>query len=312
MARVLSLFSHLMPLWVVLLGMVGYLHPALLTPLLPIVPWFFMVTMVGVGALLDVREFLPVLKQPQVVLLGTATQFTVMPLAGYVIARVFRLPPDLAFGFVLVGAVPGAMASNVITYLAGADVAYSISITAVSTALAPLLTPTATYVFAHQWLSVDFFTMMLTVAKLVVGPLAAGMALRGALARYVGVLRAACPAFSTVCIALICAVFVAKNRERLAAFSGVLAAGVILHNALGFAGGWGSGFVFRLSPRRRRTLSIEVGMQNAGLGATVAAGLVSAGAAAPGIALPSALFASWCVVTASALAVFWRLRPNRG
>jgi BASS family bile acid:Na+ symporter len=295
---------------VVLLGILGFHRPGLLTPVGPYLPWFFMGTMVGVGALLDFAEFVPVLRRPHVVLLGTATQFTVMPLLGYAIARALNLPPALAFGFVLVGSVPGAMASNVIAYLAGADVAYSIAITTTSTFLAPILSPAATWLLAGQWLEIEFWTMARMIAELVVGPLLAGMLLRRLLRAHVAPLRLVCPALSTVCIALICAAVVAGNRDLLRELSGVLAAGVVLHNAAGFAGGWGAARLFALPERRRRTLCLEVGMQNAGLGAVVATRMFDTGT---GTALPCALFASWCVVTASALAAYWRARsPGLG
>jgi len=300
-ARALELFSRLMPLWVVLLGAAGYVHPPLLTPVGPYLPWLFMGTMVGVGALLDPEDFNPVLKRPHLVAAGTATQFAVMPLSGYVVARLLHFPPELAFGFVLVGSVPGAMASNVISYLAGADVAYSIALTTTSTFLSPILSPAATYLLARQWIEIDFLAMLAVILKLVVGPLVLGMLLRRMLRGHVRALAMICPAFSTLCIALICAFVVAANQEKLASLSLALCAGVVLHNAVGLAAGWGAGGLLSFPRRRRRTLAIEVGMQNAGLGALLATELYT-----PLTALPSALFASWCVVTASALAAWWR------
>ncbi len=307
MQNFLTLFTRLMPLWVVLLGTAGFLHPPLLLPLLPWLKWFFALTMIGVGVLLDIRAFVPIIKKPHLILIGSATQFTVMPLLGFIVAWALRLPDDVAFGFVLVGAVPGAMASNVITFIAGADVAYSISITTFSTLLSPLVSPLITQLLAGRWLPVEFWPMCRNILLIVILPLFIGMLLRMVFKRHILKFRLWFPALSTVAIAVICAGIVANNKELLIKLSFLLITGVVIHNALGFLGGWGSGHIFRLNEKQKKTLCIEVGMQNAGLGAVLAAQLYSD---QPGTALPCALFASWCVVTASGLAAFWKSRSR--
>lgn len=300
MNRLLHTFTRLLPLWTVLLGIAGYFYPQVLLPLNPHIEWFFMLTMLGIGAVLNFEDFAPIFKRPQTVLMGTFTQFIIMPLTGFIIAKVLRLPPALTLGVILVGSVPGAMASNVISYLAKADVAYSISVTSASTFLAPLLTPLFTYIFAHTIIEIHFWPMFFSIIKMVIVPLLAGFVIKRRFRRVVDKISAVFPAFSTLFIALICGLIVALNKSNLLGISALIFLAVILHNLAGLAGGYAAAEVYGFGIKRRRTLSIEVGMQNAGLGAVLA--LKHFGAEA---AIVPALFATWCVVTASILAEIW-------
>lgn len=259
-----------------------------------------MLTMLGIGAVLNHEDFLPILKRPQTALLGTFTQFMVMPFLGFMIARALRLPPALTLGVILVGSVPGAMASNVIAYLAGADVAYSIAVTSTSTFLAPLLTPAFTYVFARTIIEIGFWSMFFSIIKIVIMPLLIGFFIKSHFGRFVGKFTNVFPAFSTIFIALICGLIVALNKEHLLSVSIIIFLAVFLHNLLGFISGYSAAKLYGFDIKRRRTLSIEVGMQNAGLGAVLALKHFSAEAA-----IVPALFATWCVITASILAEFW-------
>ena len=132
-------FTSLMPLWVVVLGLLGYVCPPALTWFEPWIQWIFFGTMLGIGCAMNLGDFRPLVRRPQWILLGIAVQFIVMPGCGFLIARAMQLPPELFLGMILVGAVPGAMASNVIAYLARTDVAYSIALTSTATLLSPLI-----------------------------------------------------------------------------------------------------------------------------------------------------------------------------
>ena len=262
--------------------------------------WFFMATMLGVGAVLNYEDFVPIIKKPHMVLLGAIAQFAIMPFAGFLIAKGLRLSPELTLGIILVGAVPGAMASNVISYLAKADVAYSISLTALSTFLAPILTPAITYFYAHTIVNVKFWPMFFSIIKMVIIPLLIGFSLKHYFKNTVEQFSHIFPAFSTLFIAIICGLIVALNRDYIMQVSAVIFAAVVIHNFAGLIGGYGAGTLYRFSNKKRRTLSLEVGMQNAGLGAVLALKLFS-----PRVALVPALFATWCVITASILAEVW-------
>jgi len=302
--RLLETFTRLLCVWVILAGIVGYFYPPALLWFKPYVNWLFAFTMFGIGAVLKPSDFVPVIKQPQWILMGTLAQFTIMPLGGFLIAKLLNLPPELALGIIVVGATPGAMASNVLSYLAKADVAYSVALTSTSTFLAPVLTPLCVYLLGSVWFRVEFWPMFLSIVWMVVVPLTAGLAIRRLLGARMEKIIPLFPAISTLTIALICGFIVALNAGYLRAVGLLIFVAVFLHNALGLVGGHAAGRLYRFDPRRRRTLSLEVGMQNAGLGAVLS--LQHFGAEA---ALPNALFATWCVITASILAEIWSRRP---
>ncbi len=305
MAKILRWITRLMPVWVVLAGIVGYLHPPMLTIFEPIKDWLFAFTMLGIGIVLKSEDFLPILKAPHWVVMGTLAQFVIMPLLGFLIAKGLQLPPDLAIGVIMVGAVPGAMASNVISYIAEADVAYSVALTTTSTLLSPVLTPLSTYILGSVYVSVPFLPMLLSIIKMVILPLLIGFTLRYLLKERVEAIVDIFPALSALCIAFICGLVVALNADSLKQVSLIIFVAVFLHNLFGLILGYAAGILFRFDVKRRRTLAFEVGMQNAGLGAVLSLKHFSAQSA-----LPNALFATWCIITASLLAGYWKWRKN--
>lgn len=266
---------------------------------------FFALTMFGIGVALKPEDFERILKTPSVVALGSAAQFLVMPLGAYALSRLFRLPPTLAVGLVLTGAAPGAMASNTMSYVAKADAAYSVSLTTVSTLLCPILTPLLTKVLAGSQLPVSFWSMFLQIMVMVVLPLLAGFWIRSRFRSPVERVLPLFPAISATFIVFICSVVIARNQSRLPQVTGPVLAVVLILNLYGMAAGYGIGSLFGLDMLKRRALTIEIGMQNAGLGSALA--LEHLGEEA---AIPAAIFVFVCIITASALASFWQRRPG--
>jgi BASS family bile acid:Na+ symporter len=264
--------------------------------------WFFALTMFGIGAVLEAEDFKRVVRKPVIILIGSAAQFSIMPLGAYVLTKVFALETEIAVGLILTGSAPGAMASNVMSYIAKADTAYSISLTTVSTLLCPLLTPTLTYILADMsGLNVSFLGMVLTTMKLIVIPVFLGFAVRCYFKERIEKILAIFPAISVTCIIFICSVVIAENKNELGSATLLLFAAVVILNVYGTAAGYGIGSVFRMEQRRRRTLAIEIGMQNAGLGTILARDHIS-----PQAALPAAMFVFVCIITASLLAEIWQ------
>lgn len=257
----------------------------------------FMFTMLGIGFVLNPEDFLPIIRKPQLPLLGTFTQFSIMPISSFLIVKFLKLPTDYALGLIIAGSVPGAMASNVISYLAKADVVLSISITTCSTFLAPVLTPAFTYLLANTFMHVDFWAMFKSILFTVVLPLLIGLTIKNYTRNYVSKIINLFPALSTLFIAFICGLIVALNKDKLVNVTLLIFFAVFLLNSIGLLGGYLAGKLYGFSIDRRRTLSIEVGMQNAGLGVVLALKHFS-----PASALPSALFATWSIITASMLA----------
>ncbi len=295
-----NIVTSLLPVWVLLFGITGYLSPKNLAWLKPYIEWLFIFTMLGIGTILDYKEFLSVWEKPQYVFLGTLAQFGIMPITGWSIAKILNLSPELSLGIIITGSVPGAMASNVISYLAKADVSYSISLTTISTLLSPLLTPTFVLILGRSWLKIDFWPMFFSIIKMVVLPLIIGGVIKKYFFNLVKKISFIPPLISTISISLICGLVVALNQNVLKTISLIVFTAVFLHNFLGLLLGYIAGVIYNLDIKRKRTLAIEVGMQNAGLGAVLSLKHFS-----ELTALPNAMFATWCVITASILAYIW-------
>ncbi|MFA5146472.1 MAG: bile acid:sodium symporter family protein [Candidatus Omnitrophota bacterium] len=298
--RIAGYFTRYLVVWVVLSVAMAYLFPQAFTPLKPFMEWFFACTMFGIGALLSMKDFEPIFKRPRYLLLGILAQFTIMPAAAFVIARVLDLPPALAFGLILAGAVPDAMAAGVMSYIAEADVALSVALTTGTTLISPVVTPMLTYLFAREYIPVQFWPMMQSIMLMVIIPLFAGLIVRHRFPGHIEKMRPVFPAFSTLFIAFICGLVVALNRGSLERITGIAFAAVALLNFSGLFLGYWAGVLFRFDKRQCRTLAIGVGMQNAGLGAVLAIKYAS-----PEAAIPNALFATWCIISAAILAGIW-------
>ncbi|MBQ7617420.1 MAG: bile acid:sodium symporter family protein, partial [Desulfovibrio sp.] len=155
-------------IWVVLLALFAYKVPAAFTSFAPFIPLLLGVVMFGMGLTLRPSDFIEVLRRPVPVLLGIVCQFTFMPGLAWLLCWVFQLPSEVAVGVILVGCCPGGTASNVITYLAKGDVAFSVVMTACTTLLAPLVTPMLMYLLASQWIEFSMLGMLLSIVKIVV------------------------------------------------------------------------------------------------------------------------------------------------
>jgi BASS family bile acid:Na+ symporter len=303
--RILSFYTRYFAVWVVGFGAVAYIWPGPFRLLSDYNKLFFALTMFGIGAVLNVEDFRRIARNPGLVLIGSAAQFTIMPFGAFLVARMLRLPDELTVGLILTGAAPGAMSSNVMSYLARADTAYSVSLTTVSTLLCPILTPGLTVLLARGTrLDVPFWGMMLDVMLTVIAPLFAGFAVRHYFGRRLERVLPVFPAISVTFIIFICSLVIALNRERLAGLTALVLAATLILNIGGMLAGYGVGSLFRMEVRRRRTLSIEIGMQNAGLGVVLA--LAHFG---PQATIPTAAFVFVCIITASIMASIWQRRP---
>jgi BASS family bile acid:Na+ symporter len=224
-----------------------------------------------------------------------------MPLGAFVLAKTLGLQPEIAVGLILTGSAPGAMASNVFSFLANADTAYSVSLTTASTLLCPLLTPGLTLLLAGAVMKVNFWVMVASVVKMVIVPLFLGFAVRHYFRERIEKVLGVFPAISVTFIIFICSLVIALNRNYLLMVTGVILAAVAVLNIYGMLAGYGVGVVFQMNTKRKRTLAIEIGMQNAGLGTVLA--LKHFGEKA---AIPAAIFVFICIITASVMAAVWQ------
>jgi len=299
--NVLTFYTKYFAIWVIVFGVVAYFWPGPFKALGLGMDWFFALTMFGIGAVLQIEDFKRIAQKPVIVLIGSAAQFSIMPLGAFVLAKLFGLPPEIAVGLILTGSAPGAMASNVMSYIAKADTAYSVSLTTVSTLLCPLLTPGLTFILARSRLEVPFWEMVLSVIKMVIVPLFVGFGVRHYFKGKIEKVLPVFPAISVTFIIFICSLVIALNKDRLSQVTGLVLTAAVVLNIYGMLGGYSVGSVFQMEVRRKRTLAIEIGMQNAGLGTVLA--LKHFGEKA---AIPAAIFVFICIITASVMAELWR------
>jgi len=262
----------------------GYLFPQLFAPLKGAVVPLLALIMLSMGFTLKEEDFEFVRRRPWAVLYGALLQFTLMPLLALFVSRLFSLEEELFVGMVLVGSAPGGTASNLITYLSGGDLPYSVAMTSLSTLLSPLLTPLLVYALAGKVVEVPFWGMVFTTLKVVVLPLFVGFGLRKLFGRKERV-EALLPYCALLSVAFILAVIFALNANRLPLVSLKLTLAVLLHVLGGFSAGYLLGLLSGMDSKRARTLAVEVGMQNSGLSSLLALKFFT-----PLTALPSALF----------------------
>ncbi len=302
--RTLSrLFSKYMALIVIAMALLALLCPSAVSfiktsyinPLLGIV-------MFGMGLTLKPDDFRVVFSHPKDVTIGAVTQFTIMPLLAYVLTKVFALPAELAVGVVLVGTCPGGTSSNVMTYLSQGDVALSVGMTAVSTVLAPVLTPLLTYVYAGATVDVNVWAMFLSIIQVVIVPIVLGFAINHFFPRTAERTADFLPFVSTLAIVAIVGAVVSANAARLMESGVLVIVVVVLHNVLGYVLGYGAARLMKMSATKCRAVSIEVGMQNSGLATSLATVHF---AQYPLAAIPGAVFSVWHNVSGAILANFF-------
>ena len=303
---------------IILCAASAYLWPGLYiewfgVKLAPFVGPSIQLIMFGMGTTLTAADFLRVAKAPWSVAVGGVLQFSIMPLAALGVAKVLGFQGELAAGMVLIGSVAGGMASNVIAYLAKANVALSVTMTCVSTLLSPFVTPFLMKTLAGAYVEIDTLRMMVEMFKIVVIPVAAGGLLRFALGRRYeahkkGIdLALQAVAMFGICFSLV--VCLAPNRDLLVQAGLLIFFSSVLHTAVGYSlGYWISRLLGRWLPideRDARTVAIEVGMQNGGMAAALAVNVLHSSVAA----LPANAAAIWMNLSGSTLANYWSKRP---
>lgn len=284
----------------------GFLLPEAVKPYSGQVTIALGIIMFGMGLTLTLPDFGYVAKRPLPVLIGVIAQFVIMPALAIMLVKVFGLPSELAVGVVLVGSAPGGTSSNVISYLAKGDVALSVAMTTISTLLAPIFTPLLTLWLAGQYLPVSASAMSISIVKMVLIPVVLGLVVRMILRKNVDKILPALPWISVFGIAYVVAAVVSKSADTLAQAGVLVLAIVFLHNALGYVLGYFAAKLLRLDESAARTTSVEVGMQNSGLAATLATTYFS-----PLSALPAAVFSVWHNISGGLLALLYRRADAR-
>lgn len=271
---------------------------ALIIPLL-------MLIMFGMGTAMSFQDFVNIVKMPKGVIIGILCQFTIMPLVGFGLVSIVGLPPEIAAGVVLVGCSPSGLASNVMAYISGANLALSLTLTAVATLMAPLMTPFLMKLLADQLVPIDFMAMLISISKIVLLPISAGLLFNHFWHGRFPWLDKLLPKISMAGIAIIITVITAAGHESLKTIGLLLIGIVLVHNLLGYFFGYYASKLLGMDEKSARTIAIEVGLQNSGLASGIA--LEMGKVATMGLA--PAVFGPLMNITGSSLATWWRGRP---
>ena len=273
----------------------GFELSSFIVPLIQII-------MFGMGTSLSVYDFVKVAKMPKGVLVGLVCQFTIMPILGITLALSFGFPAEIAAGVVLIGSSPGGVASNVMAYIGGANLALSVTLTAVGTLLAPIITPSLMQFLAGQFIPIDFMEMMWSILNMIILPVVLGVLFNRYLHGKAKWLDDIMPVISMTAIVLILGIMTAGGRDSILTLGFLIILAGVIHNIAGyFLGYWGCR-LFGMDIKSCRTIAFEVGMQNAGMASGIA---VEMGKMAT-VGVPSVVFGTWMNVSGSALANWWR------
>lgn len=296
--------TNLFWLWTVLGVVWAWRWPSHFTWFLPYIAPGLAVIMLGMGLTLTFAEFREVLRRPLIVTSGVFAQYLIMPVCGWTVAKLARLPDGLAAGLILVACCPGGTASNVITHIAKADVCLSVLMTMCSTLLAVVMTPVLTSMLAGHYVAVDVTGLFRDLVMVVLFPVVGGIVINQFAGSRLGQLQRVSPVVSVVGIVLIVGGITGAQKVAILESGLRLVGAVVALHGCGFALGYGLAKAFGYPVRWRRTISIEVGMQNSGLGSALARNLPH-----PAAAAPAAISALCHCVIGAALAGWWRLHP---
>jgi bile acid:Na+ symporter, BASS family len=294
--RIISLF----PVWAIVFAFFSYYEPQAVVDFKSWIIPLLITIMFCMGITLTIDDFKRVFKRPKIIALTALLQFALMPLSAFIISRIFDFSEELLVGMILVGAVSGGTASNVVAYLAKADVALSISMTAVSTVLSIIVTPYLTLLYVGQSVPVPAGSMLLSIFKIVFVPVIAGLILNRLFHNFIEKRNDWFALVSIIAIVFIIGIVVGLNQSKISGIALTLVSAIILHNLSGLLGGYFIAKLLKYDTKTCKTVAIEVGMQNSGLAVVLAMKYFGALSA-----LPGAIFSIWHNISGSILAGFW-------
>lgn len=293
--------SRLFPILAIIVALLAFNDPSpLISWKSAIIPLLAMI-MFCMGLTLRLADFKRVWNNPQPIALVIFVQFSVMPITAIALANIFALSDELTIGMLIVGACAGGTASNVMTFLARGDVALSVSMTLASTLWGVIATPWIIGITAGEIVEVDRLGILLSVIKMVLIPIIAGGLITHFQPEFANKINQYLADIASSLILLIIAIIVALNADEIATLGYAVFAAVALHNIIGLISGYAAGKLTKQTEVTCRTLAIEVGMQNSGLGVALALKYFG-----PLAALPGAVFSIWHNISGAILAGLWR------
>jgi BASS family bile acid:Na+ symporter len=299
--------QHAFTLWVIVAVAIGMFFPQYFRQigdfkLAKLIVPFIQLIMFSMGTEMSLRDFESVFKTPKAVLIGLVCHFTIMPLVGVLLATSLGFEPEIAAGVVLMGCVPSGVTSNVLAFIAKANLPLSVTIAASSTLMAPLATPFLMKMLAGQLIEINFVAMMLHVTEIIIVPIMLGLLINKLIRNGMQWIKSVMPILSMCGVFLVVLLIVASGRDALLNIGPLLFMASMIHHSLGYFLGYWSGRLLKLDEATCRTISLEVGMQNAGLASGIA---LQMGKVAT-VGLASAIAAPWMTISGSLLANWWR------
>ena len=291
------------PFFITFFLLIAFFAPDFLSSLKSLIPILLGLVMFGMGMTIEFKDIKKVIDNPKWLIVGTILQLTLMPLLAYLLVTFFELPNELFLGFIVLGSCPGGTASNVFCYLANANLPLSITLTITSTVLATILTPLWIFILAKQTIQVNFWSLVQSTFWIVLFPLLDGFIIRKILKSKINNMLRFFPKFSEFSIALIIGIIFSINSKSLDEISLVLLIVIVLHNFLGFLLGFIVCSLLNFPQDVKKSITIEVGMQNSGLG--MALSLLHFSKI---VALPSVIFSLWHNVSAMILINIWKIK----
>ncbi|MFV5693490.1 bile acid:sodium symporter family protein [Flavobacterium sp. LT1R49] len=298
-------------IWVMAAVSVGFFYPqyfqkigdfkftGFIVPLIQLI-------MFTMGTEMSLKDFEGVIKTPKAVLIGLVSHFTIMPLVGFTLAKSFGFPPEIAAGVILMGSVPSGVTSNVLAFIAKANMPLSVTIAAISTLVAPFMTPLLMKLLAGQYVAIDLQAMMLHVAEIIILPIILGLLVNRFLINGVKRLQTMLPKISMLGVLMMMIVIVSSGRDSLLEIGPLLFLSAMIHHTIGYLLGYWSGRFMGLDEASCRTISLEVGMQNGGLASGIA---LQMGKIAT-VGLASVIAVPWMTISGSMLSNWWRKKDN--
>jgi len=301
LVKLSNFISNTFAVWVILFAAIAFFYPQPFTWIVPYIVPLLGFVMFGMGLTLSPSDFKDVFTRPKEVMIGVIAQFLIMPSIAFALVTLLPVSKEVALGVILVGCCPGGTASNVMTYIAKGDTALSVAVTTVSTLLAPILTPSLILLLAGQWLNVSAASLFWSIVKVVLIPIILGIIVQLLFKKQVKASSQVLPLISVTAIVTIVAAIVGQNQQAIAKSGLAIFLIVIVHNVLGLLIGYWFAKLLHMSKPKQTAISIEVGMQNSGLGAALATAHFS-----PLAAVPSAIFSIWHNISGPIAATYFR------
>jgi len=293
--------SFTFPIFIVTALFISLLEPSLLSGLKSYIPFFLGLVMFGMGLTITFDQIKQVFFNPKWVITGLLLQFTIMPITAFFLAKLFGFSEELLIGFVVLGCCPGGTASNVIAYLSKAHLPLSISLTIASTFLSVFLTPLLVFTLIKEIIDINILTLIKSTFWIVIFPLIDGIIIRRIFMKKVDLLISFFPKFSELMVATIIGIIFSVSSELFKEITMTFLLAIVLHNLIGLLLGYYISQYFKFPNDVKKTISIEVGMQNSGLG--IALTLIHFGKLA---SLPSAIFSLWHNLAGLFLIFLWK------